>query len=97
MCRVTDQRAEKQPNTTAASKYNDKTKPSSGRLYLNGKLQGTIENWDMTFGWQPDAAQLVLGAAYVGYLDDLAVFDRALTDDEVEFLYKLAGGVGSLR
>jgi hypothetical protein len=94
---VTDQRAEKQPNTTAASKYNDKTKPSSGRLYLNGKLQGTIENWDMTFGWQPDAAQLVLGAAYVGYLDDLAVFDRALTDDEVEFLYKLAGGVGSLR
>jgi hypothetical protein len=76
---------------------NDKTKPSSGRLYLNGKLQGTIENWDLTFGWQPDAAQLVLGAAYVGYLDDLAVFDRALTDAEVEFLYKLDGGVGSLR
>ena len=76
---------------------NDKTVPASGRLYINGKRQGAIENWDLTFGWQPDAAQLVLGAAYVGYLDDLAVFDRAITDAEVEFLYQLEGGVGSLR
>lgn len=76
---------------------NDKSKQQSGRLYLNGKLQGTIDNWDLTFGWQPDAVQLVLGAAYVGYLDDLAVFDRALSDSEVQYLYNLDGGVGSLR
>ncbi|MFO0944872.1 MAG: hypothetical protein U1D30_02830 [Planctomycetota bacterium] len=30
---------------------NDKSQPRAGRLYLNGKLQGTIENWDLTFGW----------------------------------------------
>ena len=27
----------------------DKTRPPLGRLYLNGKLQGFIEKWTMTF------------------------------------------------
>jgi hypothetical protein len=33
----------------------------------------------------------------VGHQDDLAVFDRALTDAEVEQLFKLEGGVAILR
>lgn len=76
---------------------NDKSKPQIGRLSLNGKLQGTIENWDLTFGWDPARVLLVLGAAYVGYLDDLAVFNRALTDGEVKELYGLKQGVRELR
>lgn len=76
---------------------NDKSRPQVGRLYLNGKLQGTIENWDLTFGWNPSSVLLVLGAAYVGHLDDLAVFDRALADGEVKQLYGLKGGVRELR
>jgi len=76
---------------------NDKSKPQIGRLYLNGKLQGTIENWDLTFGWDPARVLLVLGAAYVGHLDDLAVFNRALTDGEVKQLYGLKQGVRELR
>ena len=39
---------------------------------------------------------LVLGAAYVGYQDDLAVFDRPLTDAEVEHVYGLKNGVRDL-
>jgi hypothetical protein len=76
---------------------NDKTQPQRGRLYLNGRLQGAIENWDLTFGWDPARVLLVLGAAYVGHLDDLAVFDRALTDGEVQHLYGLKEGVSELR
>jgi hypothetical protein len=38
----------------------------------------------------------VLGAAYVGYMDDLAVFNRALTGDEVRQLYELKNGVKDL-
>lgn len=78
-------------------KINDKKARPNGSLYLNGKLQGRIQNWDLTFGWNPDSIALVLGASYVGYQDDLAIFDRALTDVEVEKLYQLDGGVGSLR
>lgn len=76
---------------------NDKSQPQRGRLYVNGKLQGTIENWDLAFGWDPESVRLVLGAAYVGYLDDLAVFNRALSDREVQYLYELKQGVGELR
>ncbi len=76
---------------------NDKSKPQVGRLYLNGKLQGTIENWDLTFAWDPAQVQLVLGASYVGYMDDLAVFNRALTDGEVKHLYGLKQGVQELK
>lgn len=76
---------------------NDKTQPQVGRLHLNGKLQGTIENWDFTFGWDPASVRLVLGAAYVGQIDDVAVFNKALTDPEVKHLYGLKNGVRDLR
>jgi hypothetical protein len=76
---------------------NDKTKPQAGRLYLNGKLQGTIEKWELTFGWDPARVLLVLGASYVGHMDDLAVFNRALSDDEVKQLNGLQQGIRELR
>lgn len=77
-------------------RINSKTAKPSGKLYIDGQLQGTIENWDLTIGWDPASALLVLGVAYVGYLDDLSVFDRALTDAEVRSLYALPGGVRDL-
>ncbi|MFN0056412.1 MAG: family 16 glycoside hydrolase [Planctomycetales bacterium] len=76
---------------------NDKSRPQIGRMHINGALQGTIENWELTFGWDPARVLLVLGAAYVGRLDDLAVFNRALTDAEVRQLYGLPQGVRELR
>jgi len=64
-------------------------------LYLNGKLQGAIEKWDMTFAWDPAQVLLVLGANYVGYMDDLAVFDRPLSDVEVAHIYASRMGFAS--
>ena len=75
---------------------NDKTKPQRGRLYVNGKLQGAVEKWDLTFAWDPARVLLVLGAAYVGHMDDLAVFDRPLTDAEVGRVYGFKTGVREL-
>jgi hypothetical protein len=76
---------------------NDKTKAPRGKLFVNGKLQGAIEKWDLRFEWDPAKVLLVLGAAYVGYQDDLAVFDRALTDAEVARVYGLKNGIKDLR
>lgn len=78
------------------SQVNDKSAKRTASLYLNGQLQGRIENWDLTLGWDPASVALVLGASYVGYQDDLAVFNRALRDEEVAELFKLRGGVASL-
>ena len=79
------------------SNVNNKSAKPTGGLFINGKLQGRLENWDLTFGWDPASVALVLGASYVGHQDDLAVFNRALTDAEVDQLYKLEGGVSSLK
>ena len=75
---------------------NNKSGPQVGRLYLNGELQGSIENWDLTFGWDPSQVLLVLGASYVGHMDDLAVFNRVLSHEEVKQLYSLKNGVRDL-
>lgn len=69
---------------------------NAGSLYLDGRKQGEIKGFDLTFGWDPKAVMLVLGAAYVGQIDDLAVFDRALGDDEVKTLHGLPSGAGEL-
>ena len=72
-------------------------KAGSGTLYLDGKLMGTITDWELTLGWEADKVQLVLAAAYVGHMDDLAVFNRALTDAEVKQVYALKNGIKDLR
>lgn len=79
-----------------AEHVNNDSKPQLGRLYINGELQGTIENWNLKFDWEPAKVHLVLGASYVGHMDDLAVFNRALSTDEVKQLYALQNGVGEL-
>lgn len=66
---------------------NDSEEVQTGRLYMNGELMGAIENWNLTFGWDPSQVFLVLGAAYVGHMDDLAVFNRSLSYEEVKQLY----------
>ncbi len=72
-------------------------KAGVGQLYLDGQPQGRIANWDLTLGWQAENVQLVLAAAYVGGIDDLAVFERALTDQEVAQVFALPAGIRSLR
>jgi hypothetical protein len=76
---------------------NDKSQPQLGKLYINGKLQGAIEKWELTFDWNPEKVLLVLGASYVGHIDDLAVFNRALSDEEIKQLHGLKRGVSDLR
>lgn len=72
-------------------------KAGVGKLYLDGKLQGTIKDWDLTLGWEAEKVQLVLAAAYVGHMDDLAVFNRALTDAEARQVFELKNGIKDLR
>ena len=67
------------------------------KLYLDGELQGTAEGISELFTWDAEEAALRLGVNYVGLFDDLAVFDRALTGEEVVALHQLADGVKSLR
>jgi hypothetical protein len=67
-----------------------------GKLYLDGVYQGEFRGWQNTFNWDASQSALTLGLNYVGFLDDVAVFNRALTDAEVRALHRLPQGVGAL-
>ena len=65
-------------------------------LYLNGAQIGALRGRTQTFTWSPADLRLLLGVGYVGWMDDVAVFNRALNAQEVQYVRTLAGGIRSL-
>jgi hypothetical protein len=63
----------------------------SGRLvgYINGERAGTLEGRVQMITWDPTRTWMMLGRHYTGAIDEVAVFDRALTDAEVRDVYRL--------
>lgn len=68
----------------------------TAKLYLDGKLAGTANDIREPFTWEPELATIRLGVNYVGMMDELSMYSRALSDAEVEGLYRLEGGVATL-
>lgn len=66
------------------------------RLYLDGKARGELSPRKQSFTWDPDQNMIWLGLSYIGLLDELSIFDRALSADEIGVLYGLQNGVTSL-
>lgn len=54
--------------------------------YLNGEPMGTLQK-EVKISWDVDQVLMAVGRHYAGDFDDLSVFNRALTDDEVKKLY----------
>jgi hypothetical protein len=77
-------------------RFNTGRRDGVARLYLDGAPQGSLSARQQTFTWDPDKVAIGLGLGYIGMLDELSVFDRALTPDEIRSLSRLAGGIGSL-
>jgi hypothetical protein len=75
---------------------NSGRKDGWGQLYLDGKDQGAFRDWLIAFNWEESKSALTLGLSYVGWLDDVAVFNRALTDTEVRVVHGLKDGVRNL-
>lgn len=69
----------------------------AARLYLNAKLQGAATGISEPFTWDVAKAAIRLGVDYVGLYDEIAIFNRPLTEQEIQALYTLTEGVGSLR
>ncbi|MCI0745104.1 MAG: LamG domain-containing protein [Verrucomicrobia subdivision 3 bacterium] len=65
-------------------------------LYLDGKRQGALSPRVQTFTWDPSKTLIMLGLSYIGLWDELSIFDRALSAEEVKSLHELPGGVTAL-
>lgn len=66
------------------------------RLYLDGQLQGVLDQRTQTFTWDISKTAVMPGLGYIGSFDDLAIFDRALGAEEVAVLFALPSGVKDL-
>ncbi|PNQ73438.1 hypothetical protein C1T31_07980 [Hanstruepera neustonica] len=58
------------------------------RLYRDGALRNVVENSNLTIGSDPTSEYLI-GEGFQGHLDDLRVYKRTLSDNEVGDLYNL--------
>lgn len=66
-------------------------------LYLDGVAQGTTPAVAEPFGWDFTTASIRLGVNFIGFMDDLAVFDRPFTAAQIETLRSLEGGAADLK
>lgn len=80
--------------THVAFVWNNFNDASSGRatLYIDGKAMGSLIG-PQRFSWDPEQAVIMLGINYIGMLDDLAIFSRALTDNEIVQLMGAADSI----
>lgn len=75
----------------AFENFNTGKADGAAKLYLDGKLQGAISGRNQRFTWDVEKAAIQLGMSYVGLFDDLALFDRALSDAEIAALHAFEG------
>jgi hypothetical protein len=66
------------------------------RLYFDGKLYGQLSPRQQSFTWDPKETTIAIGLNYIGLFDELSIFNRALTGEEIVMLYRLPRGVASL-
>ncbi|MCC1485074.1 LamG domain-containing protein [Winogradskyella immobilis] len=65
-------------------------------LYMNGELKGSRENISNPFTWEIEKSNIFLGLSYIGLMDDLSIYNKALSADEITALYSLENGVQTL-
>jgi hypothetical protein len=66
-------------------------------LYIDGKLIGQVRDRAIAMGWEIDKAGIYVAINYIGLLDEFAVFNRALSADEVTALMKSPGLLAKLK
>ena len=75
------------------SGFNTEGADATAKLYINGELQGTVKDRRQVFTWDLSKATIRVGLGYVGLLDELLIYNRALSADEVRALYELPDGL----
>lgn len=72
------------------------TANSLASLYLNGKKVGAISGIDDPFTWELEKSNIFLGLNFTGFMDELSIFNKPLTENKAMELYQLKGGIKSI-
>jgi len=71
------------------------TKKGHASFYINGALQGSRQIPE-SFSWDLERAKIFLGLNFVGLIDEVAIFDKALSQKEIQQLHHVIGGLSSM-
>lgn len=82
----------------ALSFQNFNTNQNNGLVecYINGEKIGVLKGQEQTFTWNPEEVAIWLGYNYRGYFDELSIFNRDLSDEEIKQIYSLKNGIQSI-
>lgn len=72
------------------------TEKGKASLYINGELKGTRPDITDSFTWELDRSNIYIGLSYIGFMDDLSIYNRALTENEIKALYSSENGVQTI-
>lgn len=60
-------------------------------LYIDAKKIGEISGRELAMNWELEKTGIYVAVNYIGFLDELALFNRPLTAEEVELLHRQPG------
>ncbi len=72
-------------------------KDALASLFIDGKKVGDVKDRAIAMGWELDKAGIYVAVSYIGLLDELALFNRPLTDAEVTLLRQKPGALQPLK
>jgi hypothetical protein len=71
---------------------------ASAALYIDGKLMGEIKkDYPISMDWDLDKTGIYVAVSYIGLLDEFALFNRALTLEEIGLLRRQPALLSSLK
>ena len=68
------------------SEFDSDAENAQATLYVDGEPQGSIGGRNVTMDWDMTKTGIYVAVNYIGMLDELAVFDRPLDEDEIAVL-----------
>lgn len=72
------------------------TENGEASLYLDGQLKGTRSKISDPFTWEIEESNIYLGLSYIGLMDELSIYNRSLTENEITTLTTLEHGVRTI-
>lgn len=72
------------------------TDQGKAALYMNGQLKGIRKDIKDPFTWEIEKSNIYLGLGYIGRMDELSIYNKHLSQEEITTLYTLKQGVHQL-
>ena len=64
------------------------SKSGKADLFVNGSLVGTRDSISNPFTWEIENSNIYIGLSYIGLFDELSLYNRYLTNEEINALYQ---------